>query len=129
MTTKRILIVDDEHLACVSLADFLRDAGYEAVAVGDGNSAVELQQKRPFDVCIVDIRMPGLDGVETIVALHRVASGSRFIVYTGSPQFALSPMLKKIGLSECDVVKKPVLDMDVFLALIESSEADAEERG
>jgi CheY-like chemotaxis protein len=119
MPTRRILIVDDERLTRVSLADFLQEAGYETTTTGDGESALQLQQEWPFDVCIVDIRMPDMDGVETILALHRAAPGSRFIVYTGSPQFTLPPVLKKIGLSERYIVRKPVLDMNIFVALIE----------
>lgn len=120
MTTRRILIVDDERLARISLADFLQDVGYDTATAGDGESAIRMQQDRSFDVCIVDIRMPGQDGVETILALRRIAPDSRFIIFTGSPQFVLPLVLKEIGLSERDVVRKPVLDMNTFIALIES---------
>lgn len=40
MLTKRILVVDDERLARISLTDFLQDVGYETVAAGDGKSAI-----------------------------------------------------------------------------------------
>jgi DNA-binding NtrC family response regulator len=120
LPTKRVLIVDDERLTRVSLADFLQDMGYETAVASDGESAAQLQQERPFDVCIVDIRMPTMGGVEVILTLHRIASSSRFIVYTGSPQFMLPPALEEIGLMECDIVRKPVLDMEVFAALIEA---------
>lgn len=120
MSVKRILIADDEHLARTSLADFLREAGYETVTAADGESAIRLQQKQPFDVCIMDIRMPDVDGVETILALHRITPASHFIVYTGSPNFTLPPALRAIGLSEHHIVRKPVLDMEKFLDLIES---------
>jgi len=120
MSIRRILVVDDERLARISLADFLQEAGYETEVASDGESAIRLQQKQPFDVCIVDIRLPGIDGVETILSLHRIEPQTRFIVYTGSPQFALSPALKKIGLSRNYVVRKPVFDMTVFVRLIAS---------
>lgn len=119
MPPTRILIVDDERLTRISLADFLQDMGYDTATAGDGETAIQLQQEQPFDVCIVDIRMPGMDGIETILHLHRVAPHSRFIICTGSPQFALSPALKEIGLLEGDIVRKPVLDMNIFVSLIE----------
>ncbi len=118
MPTRRILIVDDERLSRISLADFLYEAGYDTAVAGDGESAIQLQQQQPFDVCIVDIRMPGIDGIETIHALHRISPNSRFIICTGSPQFTLSPSLKEIGMSEYCVVHKPVLDMNIFLDLL-----------
>jgi YesN/AraC family two-component response regulator len=71
-------------------------------------------------VCIVDIRMPMMGGVDVILTLHQIAPSTRFIVYTGSPQFVVPPVLEEIGLSECDIVRKPVMDMDVFMALIDA---------
>ena len=118
MPNQRILIVDDERLTRTSLADFLQDMDHDTATAGDGETAIRLQQERTFDVCIVDIRMPGMDGIETITHLHQVAPRSRFIICTGSPQFALSPALQAIGLSEDDIVRKPVLDMNIFLPLI-----------
>jgi CheY-like chemotaxis protein len=119
MSTKRILVVDDERLTRITLTAFLLDAGYPTASVEDGHSAVALHQDRPFDVCIVDIRMPGMDGVETILALHRVSPHSRFIIYTGSPQFSPPRRLREINLSENDVVQKPVFDMRIFLDMID----------
>jgi len=118
MPNKRILVVDDEPLALVSLAAFLQEAGYETVTAPNGELAIQHQKKRPFDVCIVDIRMPGIDGVETILALAEIAPDSRFIVYTGSPQFTLPSVLEKVGLTEQYIVQKPVLDMGIFLTLL-----------
>ncbi|MBN1991261.1 MAG: response regulator [Anaerolineae bacterium] len=121
MASKRILVVDDERLTRISLADFLREAGYETVAASNGQTALQLQQEHSFDVCIVDIRMPGPDGVETILALHRVAPGTRFIIYTGSLQFTLPLSLEELGLSEGHIVRKPVLDMQIFVTFIEQT--------
>ena len=119
MFTRSVLVVDDERLTRISLAAFLQDAGYQSVAVQDGESAIELHQRQPFKVCIVDIRMPGMDGIETILALHQIAPDSHYIICTGSPQFVLPSILQEIGLSDKDVVQKPVLDMNIFCALIE----------
>jgi DNA-binding NtrC family response regulator len=119
MSTKRILIVDDERLTRISLADFLQESGYETEVASDGRSAFQLQQVHPFDVCIVDIRMPGMDGLETILTLHRMAAHSKFIIYTGSPQFTLPPILEKMDISDKHLVRKPISDMSIFVDLIE----------
>jgi CheY-like chemotaxis protein len=118
MSIKRILIVDDEALARTSLADFLHESGYDTATAADGESALQLQRQRPFDLCIVDIRMPHMDGVEIILALHQVAADTHFIIYTGSPQFILPPALKALGLSARHVVRKPLWDMGTFLDLV-----------
>lgn len=119
MTCTRVLIVDDEPLARTSLADFLQEMGYTAVMAEGGETAIRLQQEQAFDVCIVDIRMPGIGGVETLLALHHIAPQSRYLVYTGSPQFVLPPVLENIGITELDVICKPLLDMGVFVERIE----------
>jgi CheY-like chemotaxis protein len=113
-----ILIVDDERLTRISLADYLEEMGYQTAVAGDGESAVGLAAKRSFDVCIIDIRLPGMDGVETILRLKQLMPDAEFIIYTGSPQFVLSSSLRDIGMLERDVVRKPVLDMEVFATLI-----------
>ena len=70
-------------------------------------------------MCIVDIRIPGLDGIDTIAALHKTSPHSRYIIYTGSPQFVLTPSLEKTGITDDYVVRKPVPDMGIFITLIE----------
>ncbi len=122
MATKRILIVEDEQLTRVSLADYLQEAGYETASAADGQTALQLQREQPFDTCIVDIRMPGQGGVETILGLYAISTKSQFIVYTGSPQFSLPSSLKEIGVADHKVVHKPVLDMSIFLELIQADE-------
>jgi len=120
MSVRRVLIVEDERLARLSLRDYLWESGYDVDAADSGAAALDMQQERGFDTFIVDIRMPDMDGVETILALHKLAPTARYIVYTGSPHFRLPPELLDLGLSERDVVRKPVLDMKVFIDLIES---------
>jgi DNA-binding NtrC family response regulator len=118
-----VLIVDDERLTRISLADFLNSEGYETATASDGESAIRLHQTRPFDVCIVDIRMPTMRGIDVILTLYQIAPSSQFVVYTGSPGFVLPPVLEEIGLSERNVVRKPVVDMGIFIPLI-NAEAD-----
>jgi YesN/AraC family two-component response regulator len=120
MPTKRVLIVDDEHLTRASLADFLDNEGYDTTTASDGESAIQLHQKQPFDICIVDIRMPTMGGVDVILTLHQITPNCRFIIYTGSPQFVLPPVLERMSLSEHDIVRKPVMDMGVFMPLVDA---------
>lgn len=115
-----ILVVDDEPLARLSLADFLTESGYEVATADGGQAALALQQQNSFDICIVDLRMPGMDGIETIQALHRLAPSSQFIIYTGSPHFTLPPALQKLGMTDAQIIHKPLVDLDTFLSLIDN---------
>lgn len=118
MAIERILVVDDERLTGLSLVAYLEESGYTAAYASSGKAALYMQREQPFDLCIVDVRMPGMDGIETVIALHRIAPGTRLVIYTGSPQFELSGTLIELGLSEEDIVRKPVLDMALFVDLI-----------
>ena len=64
--TERILVVDDEKPVRETLAALLRQQGYNVVAAECGHTAVEAIEVFTFDVVIVDIFMPGMNGLETI---------------------------------------------------------------
>jgi CheY-like chemotaxis protein len=88
---ERILVVDDEQPVCDALALLLRQEGYNVVAAAGGHTAVEAIEVFTFDFLIVDIFMPGMNGLETIrvfranapdvpiIAMSGYASGSGFV--------------------------------------------------
>lgn len=63
---KRVLLVDDDDLVLRSVATFLRGHGYNVVTAESGQKAVEEIKKLNFDLLIIDVRMPGMDGIETV---------------------------------------------------------------
>ena len=70
MAKERILIVDDEKNIVSSLISILSDEGYEVSLAGDGGEALELIQKDPPDLVILDIWLPGMDGIEVLKTLN-----------------------------------------------------------
>jgi CheY-like chemotaxis protein len=63
---KKILVVDDEELITKSLLKLLTTEGYNATVVRSGKEAIEKVKEGNFDLIISDVRMPGIDGIETI---------------------------------------------------------------
>lgn len=63
---KKILVIDDEELITKSLLKLLNSEGYEATVVKSGGDAIEEVNKNGFDLIICDMRMPDIDGIETI---------------------------------------------------------------
>ena len=55
-----ILVVDDEVDTCSNLSDILTDLGYHVDVAHDGPSALELARKNPYDIALLDLRMPGI---------------------------------------------------------------------
>ena len=76
----RILIVDDEKNMRKTLADILRDEDYEVSTAATGDEAIELCAKQDFDVVLMDVRMPGTDGVEAFRQIRRHREGVRVIL-------------------------------------------------
>jgi DNA-binding response OmpR family regulator len=78
----RIIVVDDESAARLSLAELLTLEGYEVVPAADGEAAVDLLSDGPFDLAIVDIKMPGMDGLEVVNRFQKHSPDTVIIMLT-----------------------------------------------
>lgn len=102
----RILIVDDEPDTCANLSDILADLGYEVDSVHDGLSALELVKKRTYDVALLDLRMPGMDGLELYRRIRQISAETVAIVVTA---YASSDTAKSVlATGAWKIVPKPV---------------------
>ena len=71
MDAASILIVDDEKNLRNTLADILTGEGYEVATAESGEKAVKMFEKRPYDLVLMDVRMPGMDGMEAFRIIRR----------------------------------------------------------
>lgn len=78
----RILVVDDEPDTCANLSDILSDLGYQVDVAYDGPAALQLVEQHPYDVALLDLRMPGMDGLELYQRIKLLRSGTVAIVVT-----------------------------------------------
>ena len=103
----RVLIVDDEEVARISLAEILRLEGYTIKAVGSGQAAVELLRTATFDVMILDLKMPGMSGMDVLRSLVDTLMDLKIIVLTahGSMDSAIQAIRFRVH----DYLLKPVL--------------------
>jgi CheY-like chemotaxis protein len=79
----RILVVDDERPVRDALAMLLRQEGYRVIAAENGHTAVEAIEAFTFGLIIVDIFMPGMNGLETIKVFHTEAPDVPIIAMSG----------------------------------------------
>lgn len=69
---KKILIIDDEKLVRESLKRLLQKEGYDVTIATSGSEALEKVKNNNFDLIVSDVRMPGLDGIETIRQIRKI---------------------------------------------------------
>ncbi|NSW84864.1 MAG: response regulator [Syntrophobacteraceae bacterium] len=83
MSEFRVLIVDDEIDFLETLVKRLKKRKLDAVGVASGEKALDILDRERFDVVILDVRMPGLDGIETLKEIKRRTPLTEVIMLTG----------------------------------------------
>jgi sigma-B regulation protein RsbU (phosphoserine phosphatase) len=112
-----ILIVDDEELNREGLARRLQRHEYEVVAAKSGREAIELLGGQHFDLVLLDIMMPGMNGLEVLKFLRRVDSLIDLAIIMVTAKGGTEDMVEALELGANDYVTKP-LDFPVVLARI-----------
>lgn len=115
----KILIIDDEASIRNSMSEFFDDFGLAVTAVGSAEAALTALQDQRFDVAIVDIRLPGIDGDALIIKARDIAPTLRFIIHTGSVEYRLSDALRSIGLRNQDIFIKPLADLAELVTAVQ----------
>jgi CheY-like chemotaxis protein len=103
MKAKRILIVDDDQVIANIYQNKFRNEGYEAEVAGDGESALEMLQRAPVDLVLLDLSLPGMNGVEL---LQRIRSRPEtqalpVIVFSNAYLASLMQAAVKAGATKC----------------------------
>jgi DNA-binding response OmpR family regulator len=116
----RILIVDDEQTVRDVVAEYFTEQGYAVGTADSGREALKVLESFRPDLVLLDIRMPGIDGVETLRRLREVAPAVSVIMVTANEDVALARDTLKIG--ALDYVSKPFdfayLEQSVMAGLI-----------
>ena len=120
----KILVIDDEASIRESLTAFLEDYNFEVTSAESAEEALELLQNYVPDVAIVDLRLPEMSGDAMIIKAHELHAGIKFIIHTGSVQFTPSAELKRIGMSQENIILKPLTDLSIIINKIQGLLAD-----
>ncbi len=77
-----ILVVDDDRDTCHNLSDILTDLGYHVDIAHDGPAALELVRRRPYEIALLDLKMPGMDGITLYRELRKLRAETVAIIVT-----------------------------------------------
>ena len=100
-----ILVVDDEEVVRRSYARILGEMDCDAQAAADGEQALQAMEQRPFDVVLLDLRMPGAQGLDVLKTIKHRWPASEVVVITGYP--TVESASKALRLGACDYLAKP----------------------
>jgi CheY-like chemotaxis protein len=128
----RILVVEDNVINQIFMRKVLEDRGYSVTAVPDGRQAIEILKKRPFNLVLMDVDMPVMDGLE---ATKLIRSASSKVLDPKIPIIALTACAMEGDREKClkagmvDYISKPVLAEELLEIVRAWHAGEAEEAG
>ncbi|MEW6184705.1 MAG: response regulator [Thermodesulfobacteriota bacterium] len=114
----RLLLVDDEEDFRTTLANRLKKRKLSVQAAADGYQAIEIVRALPIDVAIVDVKMPGMDGLETLKQIKQINALVEVIMLTGHA--SVESGIEGMRLGAFDYLMKPC-DIDELVLKIEDA--------
>ena len=115
---RRILVVDDEVDICTNLADILSDIGYTVDVAHDGESALKLVRARFYDIALMDLKMPGMDGLTLYREIKALRAGTVAIIV--SAYAASTTAETALAAGAWQVLAKPV-DLPKLMGLVDTA--------
>jgi DNA-binding NtrC family response regulator len=112
---RKILLADDETTFRETFAKVLQEEGMAVTAVGNGTDAIDAVTKELYAVAILDIRMPGADGIKVLREIMRIRPKTRVIMITAFGTVEMAVEAIKLGAS--DYVVKPVVMDDILMKI------------
>lgn len=112
---KKILIVDDESDLRSLLAHELANIGYDIQEASDGAEAIELLKQHRFDLALLDILMPGVNGIQVLKYIHDHIPTTKAIMLTGYADLKHAMEAKEYGAK--DFIGKPYKIDDITITI------------
>ena len=116
MKGSRILLVDDEVVFTDNMFKLLTHRGYRVKAVNNGQSAIQALEEEDFDVVVLDLKMPGMDGITTLKEIKKLGLFTKTLILTGHG--SIDTALEAMKLGAYDYLTKPC-EIDELVEKIE----------
>lgn len=116
-TQPRILVADDDEAFRELLSDFFQNRGYAIHGAQDAEAALALLREMTFDLLFVDLRMPGMGGIQLIPQAKKLHPNLRILVLTAYG--AKESAIEALRLGVVDYIEKPIRNLEVFASAVE----------
>ena len=107
----RLLIVDDEPAICWGFQEFLSEEGHQVQIASSAEEALKVSAKSPFDAVVLDVRLPGMDGLTALTELRRRTKNAPVIVITAFG--SLETAIATLRAGAYDFIAKPLKRAEV----------------
>ena len=114
----RILLIDDEEIVHETIGEYLVEIGHTISSARDGGEALDQMREKSFDLALVDIRMPGMDGIELLGKLREIQPEMTVVMITGHGTMETAIQALRSGAD--DFLTKPI-DLAELDAVLEKS--------
>jgi len=108
---KKILLVDDEESIREVFAEILTEEGYQVATVENGDEGLKLLAKEPFDLILVDKKMPGIDGFDFVRQVRAMNRPVKIVLITGS--------ISENPLKEVDAYLAKPCEIDELISMVQ----------
>ena len=105
MKLARVLLVDDEVEFTENMTRLLENRGYHVTPVNSGDDAITSLDQEKFDVVVLDLKMPGMDGIATLEEMKRLGLFAETLILTGHA--SIHTALEAVKLGAYDYLTKP----------------------
>jgi DNA-binding NtrC family response regulator len=105
MKSSKILLVDDEVVFTTNMGKLLTNRGYKVTAMNSGDAAIQALEQEVFDVVVLDLKMPGMDGLATLKEIKKLGLFTETLILTGHG--SIDTALEAIKLGAYDYLTKP----------------------
>ena len=102
----RVLVIDDDEMVLALVQRILSVEGFEALTTADGPQGLKIFKERRPDVVLLDLALPGMNGLEVLRKIRQIDEKAKVIVVTGSGSDESAEVALRYG--ACDFVRKPV---------------------
>src|SRR6478609_884093 len=120
MKARRVLVVDDEPGIRQSLSGVLEDEGYAVETVASGEESLEALPGGNFELVLLDIWLPGMDGMEVLARIQEIPFEARPVVVVISGHGSIEAAVKATKLGAFDFLEKP-LSIDKVLVTVKNA--------
>jgi len=113
---EKVLVVDDEAVICSLLSEFLTLEGYQAVIACSGKEALSYAEREKPHVVLLDIKMPGMNGLDVLAKIKKANKDTKIIIMTGEDTPELFTEAKALGADYCILKPFKLENLRRFLA-------------